>query len=102
MPIQDVIGNEKASVPTAADYQRAIDSQSACNLSGIVKSLARDLDKIWEEARALNKGTNYVNTHPICRLYAEQIMFLSCGGQPQHESWEQAMRTCDEKVKVQS
>lgn len=64
---------------TLHDYEMALESQSACNLSGIVKSLALVMDRIWEEARAAGQGTEWVNTHCICRLYAEQIYHLSSG-----------------------
>lgn len=62
---------------TKSDYQFAMDSQCACNLSGIVHSLSAITNKIWEEARRLEKGTDWVNSHPICRLFAEQILYLS-------------------------
>ena len=76
---------EKESTPsdeeekglTPDDYQKAIWAQSACNLSGIVHSLSRIMPRIWEEARAAGKGTTYVNEHPIVRLFAEQITWLS-------------------------
>lgn len=74
------------------DYQKAIHSQSACNVSGLVKSLAEVLDRIWEEAREQKKGTDFVNQHPITRLYAEQISFLS-----QSRDWIEAYKICEEK-----
>jgi hypothetical protein len=61
-------------------FQNAIDAQSAVNLSGITQSLSNTMPHIWEEARAAGHGTEWVNKHPICRLYAEQICFLSGGG----------------------
>jgi hypothetical protein len=63
--------------PTADDYQWALDAQSACNLSGIVHTLSRIVAKIWNEANATGKGTHYANTHPIVRLFAEQIYHLA-------------------------
>lgn len=67
------------SVLTKRDYEEAIMSQGACNLSGIVHSFSRVMDKIWEEAREQDKGTDWVNNHPICRMYSEQISHLSRG-----------------------
>jgi len=58
---------------TKEDYERALLSQSACNLSGIVHGLSEVLPRIWEESN----GTAETNEHPIVRLYAEQIMHLS-------------------------
>lgn len=60
---------------TAYDYISAIHSQSAVNLSGLVHSLAEIIDKIRREPDF--DGTNFVNTHPIVRLFAEQIYHLA-------------------------
>jgi uncharacterized Zn finger protein (UPF0148 family) len=57
--------------------QLAIDAQSACNLSGVVKSFASVTETLWEEARKNNHGTNWVNSHPISKLFAEQITHLT-------------------------
>jgi hypothetical protein len=59
------------------DYQEAIFVQSACNLIAIINSFNKVLDKIFYEARMNGKGTDWINKHPICRLYAEQIIYLS-------------------------
>lgn len=59
------------------DYREALLSQSACNLSGIVTSFSRILKKVWDESRRYGQGTDWVNKHPICRLYAEQIIHLT-------------------------
>src|SRR3990172_5961999 len=61
----------------ANDYKNAVFSQSACNLSGIVHELSRVISKIWNEAHELGFGTEWVNAHPIARLYAEQIFHLA-------------------------
>ena len=61
------------------DYQDAIYSQGAVNAGALVKSLAKSVDGMWDEARAQGKGADYVNTHPIMRLFAEQIGYLSSG-----------------------
>ena len=87
----------KLSVP-ASEYRYALDAQSACNLSGIVHSFSRVVSLIWGEARENDLGTDYVNTHPICRLYAEQIAFLSgiSGTQRDTEGYCRAYQTCEE------
>ena len=61
------------------DYQSAVDSQGACNLSGIVHSFSEILPRIWEEANSIEEGTDWINRHPICVLFAEQIKHLSTG-----------------------
>jgi hypothetical protein len=66
-----------AEVLTNADYQSAVYALDACNLSGIVHSWSEIMTKLWAEARKEGKGTDWVNTHPICRLYAEKVRDLS-------------------------
>jgi hypothetical protein len=58
------------------EYGMALLSQGACNLSGLVHSLSQAMELIWEEATEQGQGTDYVNNHPIVRLYVEQMSFL--------------------------
>ena len=74
-------------------YEMALVSQSACNLSGLVHSLAYAMELIWEEARNEGQGTDYVNTHPIVRLYVEQMSFLC------RAEYSASYRTCLERSK---
>jgi hypothetical protein len=76
---------------TANDYDIAI-AQNACNAGALVKTLARLVDKLWAEARANSKGTDYVNQHPLMRLHAEQIYFLA------RRDWSEAMTYCQQKL----
>lgn len=75
---------------SANDYDNAILSQSACNLSGLVHSFARVMPKICNEAREKGKGTEWINLHPICRLYAEQISHLTY-----RTDWNDAHNFCE-------
>ena len=75
---------------TSNDYSKALDSQSACNLSGIVFEFARVMKKICNEAARDDHGTEWKNNHPICRLYAEQIAHLTCGC-----DWNEAYNRCE-------
>jgi hypothetical protein len=61
-------------------YRNALDVQSTSNLSGVVFQFARDMRRINEEVRASGGGTEQVNRHPVCRLYAEQIAWLTAAG----------------------
>lgn len=79
---------------TAFDYRNALLAQSAVNLSGLVHSFSEVLPRIWEEAREKGQGTDFVNCHPIARLYSEQIAFLSSGRDYSH-----AHKICDELSK---
>ena len=77
---------------TALDYKRAIDSQSACNLSGLVHSLAEVMPRITE----VTNGTEERNNHPIVRLYVAQMAYLS-GGTDNHEDYARAFSFCNEQ-----
>jgi len=76
------------------DFQAALWSQSACNLSGVVFSFARVMQRICDEANATNKGTDWKNQHAICRLFAEQINHLT-----RARSYDDAAETCEVAVK---
>jgi hypothetical protein len=58
--------------------QSAIDVQNASNLSGVLKSL-NDIvqETLWPEARAIGKGTEWINTHPIVTLYLSKLASLN-------------------------
>jgi len=62
---------------TSQDYQKALLVQDACNLSGVIHSFSEIVSRIWEEAHTKGQGTEYVNTHPICKLYADKIADLA-------------------------
>ena len=55
----------------------ALDAQNACNLSGVVHSWHRALEDLWANARAMGKGTDWVNKHPINRAYVSKLLSLS-------------------------
>ena len=55
----------------------ALDLQDASNLSGVVHAFHRAISDLWENARALNQGTDWVNRHPICRAYISKLASLS-------------------------
>ena len=65
------------SVLTAADYASAVFTQGACNVSGLVLSLAQVMPKITNEGRTRGKGTDWWNGHPIVFLYVAQIASLN-------------------------
>src|SRR5947199_7055113 len=58
-------------------WQRGLDSQSACNLSG----LAHWLLELLAELRASGvNDTDALNTHPLVRLVVAQMAHLAYGG----------------------
>lgn len=55
--------------------QEALDVQNACNLSGVVHGFSRAITNL----RELNpsEGTDWINGHPICLLWADKIAHLT-------------------------
>lgn len=82
---------------TRADYQEALDVQNAPNLSGIVRSFCDVMNRIWFDNHS--HGTDAVNNHPIARMFAEQILFLTGGGMGNSETYRDAMKKCRERSK---
>lgn len=72
--------------------QSALDVQSACNLSGV----ARSFGEVMMALRALPEctGTEWANHHPVARLFAEQIVYLTGGND--FESYSKAYDACTE------
>ena len=91
---------------TQQDYKDALSSQNACNLSGLAHSLAALTSRIWDEANRRNQGTEWVDRHPLIRLYLEQMVFLNCGAMIDGDSYRSASAFCrrmaGEKVEVGS
>lgn len=60
--------------------REAILVQDACNLSGVVHSFSNLLPDLRREiggGDSLNAGTDQVNNHPVCRLFADKIASLA-------------------------
>lgn len=72
------------------DYEDALMVQSACNLSGVVHSFNEILTRLVKEAQERGKDTDWINTHPICVLFAEQISHLT------KSDYSEAYKTCTE------
>lgn len=71
--------------------QSALDVQSACNLSGIILSFAQ----IVSDMRKVHGfDTPTCNTHPVCRLFAEQIAHLTGAGMGDTDSYSKAYDAC--------
>ena len=55
--------------------QEALDVQNACNLSGVVHGFSRAITELRELSP--DKGTTWINEHPICVLWADKIAHLT-------------------------
>jgi len=83
-------------------YELALLAQSACNGSGLINDLAKTvLPEVWEEAKVLSQGTDYVNKHPVIYLFLHQLMFLA-GNEPLGDKamnrWDECMEICRAKA----
>lgn len=76
------------------DYQRALDIQDACNMSGVIESLHAVLSSIRDEAHVKGYGTQWINEHPIIVMYASKIHSLSRADEYFSESYRQCRENC--------
>ena len=60
-------------------------AQDACNLSGVAHAFSRAVSVLWDEANATGRGTDFVNTHPVSKLYAYKLFTLAFGYEPTGE-----------------
>jgi len=74
------------------DYEDALMVQSACNLSGVVHSFSEILSRLVKEAHEQGSGSDWINTHPLCVLFAEQIKHLA------GDNYAEAYKTCESQV----
>lgn len=65
--------HEVKSVQSLA--QEVLGALDACNLSGVVHSFSHAMTCLWEHYRG--RGTDFINTHPICVLYSAKIAGLT-------------------------
>jgi hypothetical protein len=75
--IADKANESRQKLLSPHDHYCAAMSQDACNLSGIVFEFSRIMQKICDEAAMFGHGTEWKNSHPISRMYAEQILHLT-------------------------
>jgi hypothetical protein len=88
------------SLLRVSDYQDALNSQSACNVTGLIQSMAKITECLWHTAWLYNKGTEWVNHHPILQLYAYQLATLSHRREPMEwDGWMLANAFCNDVVK---
>lgn len=79
---------------TKDDYRKAILAQDAVNASGLVHSLAEVMSRIRDEPDCT--GTDFVNTHPIVRMYINKLISL-CGGADTLD-FSEAYRVCKKEA----
>lgn len=89
-----VVSTDCGELPESRDYHNALLVQSACNLSGVVFDFSRIMQKICNQSTKEALGTDWKNHHPICRLFAEQIMHLTS-----EREYSEAFKICMDESK---
>lgn len=74
-------------------YRDAFMAQGACNLGGLVHGFARAMTVLQAQARKDGHGTDWINSHPVCVLFAEQVYHLTGSS----SRYSQAYSECAEK-----
>lgn len=57
------------------DWERALQVQDACNLSGVVHSLSALVSRLHRDPEST--GTDWVNHHPLVILYLDKLNSLA-------------------------
>ncbi len=68
--------NEQDKEKLRKEYETALLVKGVSNLSGLVHGLAQAMKLIALEAKEQGRGPEYINNHPIVRVYLEQIKSL--------------------------
>ena len=58
-------------------YRDAVLVQSACNLQAVIAGWHRAITRLQREAREKGLGMEWVNSHPVNVLFAEQVYHLT-------------------------
>jgi hypothetical protein len=75
---------------TAADYQKAIDVQDACNLCGVAQSFAAIIKEIP------HNSTDERNQHPIVQLFVYKMFLLAFPHVALPEGFEKPFQQCSD------
>lgn len=77
-------------------YRDALTIGDACNLCGIVQSFARVLLALNEEMREKGKDTDWVNKHPISKVFADKIYDLSSAPRDFYQAYQICMDAAED------
>lgn len=84
-------------VPSVVDLaEEVLQVQDACNLSGVAKTFGNATTVLWAHAHALDKGTHWVNQHPIVTAYLSKLVSLNHSDSISRQM--DALNACDKLV----
>lgn len=73
---REMKSTERMTMQEAA--KQALACQDGVNLSGILRTFTNVVfNTLWPEARRLEKGTDFVNTHPITKVFLDKLCDLA-------------------------
>ena len=77
----------------------AIDIQNACNMGGVARTFHEAVQAVWDEAHRRQEGTDWVNQHPLIRMFIDKMNDLS--GRIDHDTsqYRNDWHICEEIVK---
>jgi len=82
---REAVANERNT--ENAMLHEALKVQDACNLSGVVHKWSEFMTSLWARAREQGKGTDWVNRHPVCAMFADKVAHIT-RTQGQEERWQ--------------
>jgi len=80
-----------------AAAKAALEVQDACNLSGVVRIFDQVLQThLWPASNSQGKGTQWVNEHPVSKLFADKISSLARFVEADYQSLFKEVKTMAE------
>jgi hypothetical protein len=76
--------------------EKAMSVQDACNLSAVVHTFEQVIQEcLWTEAKKLGMGTDWINKHSVCVMFASKIASLT--GCEDGKTFGKAFQDCSKK-----
>lgn len=94
----NIFGQDYANTDIPVEAARdALAVQGACNLSGVVFSLARHMQTLCD--LPANKGTDWKNHHPVVVLFMVQLAHLSTRDVVAMDQYRACVEICEEVIR---
>ena len=71
------MSEEKELTPIQRAAKDALSVQDACNLYGVIHAFLNVMDVLWNEAHRFGKSTDWVNQHPVAKMFANKVVHLT-------------------------
>ncbi len=92
--------NEELNARMARHCKDALQIQDACNLSGVVHSMAEVMESVCDVAHRLGNGTAWKNRHPVIVLFAAKVAHLAgLSDSSLCDTYERSHQLCEAHVR---